>query len=368
MEEDVGQLSHAELVDKNFVLFAEGCFGLFTSKIAASLIRYNGDRCVAVIDSRKAGQTVQDILGYGGAIPIVGRVEHALHLRPEVMIIGKGLHSADLPSGWKPHLLAAVQNGLHLINSIHYRLNDDPDIARAVREKGVTVWETKDSPPVPLNRARVLDLDTWVVHTCGSDSNIGKKTAALEIWNEANRSGIRTGFAATGQSGMLISGHGVAVDGVPGDFMGGAVEQAVLEAAAGNEWVVVEGQGSLNHIGFSGVALAILHGSLPHALVFCHRLGAERTKVWETPIIPIPELIRMNEELTRFERPAKVAAVSVNSFGYSDEDYRREAEKLEADTGVPVVDPLRDGGGARLVEILRAHQLETAQQQAARLR
>lgn len=364
----MGQLSHAELVDKKFVLFAEGCFGLFTSKIAASLVRYNGDRCVAVIDSRKAGQTVQDVLGYGGAIPIVGRVEHALKLRPEVMIIGKGLHSADLPSGWKPHLLAAVQNGLHLINSIHYRLGDDPDIARAVRDKGVTVWETKDSPPVPLNRARVLDLDTWVVHTCGSDSNIGKKTAALEIWNEANRSGIRTGFAATGQSGMLISGHGVAVDGVPGDFMGGAVEQAVLEAAAGNEWVVVEGQGSLNHIGFSGVALAILHGSLPHALVFCHRLGAERTKVWETPIIPIPELIRMNEELTRFERPAKVAAVSVNSFGYSDEDYRREAEKLEADTGVPVVDPLRDGGGARLVEILRAHRLETAQQRAARLR
>ncbi|MEU3984059.1 DUF1611 domain-containing protein [Streptomyces sp. NPDC026672] len=354
------QVSHAELVDKKFVLFAEGCFGLFTSKIAASLIRYNGDRCVAVIDSRKAGQTVQDVLGYGGSIPIVSRVEQALHLRPEVMIIGKGLHSANLPSAWKPHILAAVQNGLHLINSIHYRLADDPDIARGIREKGITVWETKDAPPVQLNKARVLDLDTWVIHTCGSDSNIGKKTAALQIWNEANRTGIRTGFAATGQSGMLISGHGIAVDGVPGDFMAGAVEQVVLEAAAGNEWVVVEGQGSLNHIGFSGVALAILHGALPHALVFCHRLGAERTKVWETPIIPIPELIRMNEELSVFERPAKVAAVSVNSFGFSDEDFRREAEKLEADTGLPVVDPVREGGAARLVEILRAHRRETA--------
>lgn len=356
----MGQLSHAELVEKDFVLFAEGCLGLFTSKIAASLIRYNGERCVAVIDSRKAGLTVQDVLGYGGAIPIVSHVEHALHLRPEVMVVGKGLHSANLPSAWKPHLLAAVRSGLHLINSIHYRLADDPDIARAVQEKGVTVWETKDAPPVQLNKARVLGLDTWVVHTCGSDSNIGKKTAALQIWQEANRSGIRTGFAATGQSGMLISGHGIAVDGVPGDFMAGAVEQVVMEAAAGNEWVVVEGQGSLNHVGFSGVALAILHGSLPHALVFCHRLGAERTKVWETPIIPIPELIRMNEELSVFERPAKVAAVSVNSHGFSEEDYRREAEKLEADTGLPVVDPVREGGAAQLVEILRAHRRETA--------
>ncbi|MFG2311831.1 DUF1611 domain-containing protein [Streptomyces sp. NPDC048566] len=360
--------SHAKLADKKFVLFAEGCFGLFTSKIAASLVRYRGDRCVAVIDSRRAGQTVQDVLGYGGDIPIVSRVEQTLHLQPEVMIIGKGLHSFELPSGWRPHILGAVQHGLHLINSIHFRLTDDPDIARAVREKGVTVWETKDAPTVPLNKGRVLDLDTWVVHTCGSDSNIGKKTAALQVWNEANRRGITTGFAATGQSGMLISGHGIAIDGVAGDFMGGAVEQVVMDAAAGNEWVVVEGQGSLNHIGFSGVALAILHGSLPHALVFCHRLGAERTKVWETPIIPIPELIRMNEELTVFERPAKVAAVSLNSAGYSEEDYRRAAEKLEDETGRPVVDPVREGGAARLVDVLRAHQRENADSRPARRR
>ncbi|MEW2165924.1 DUF1611 domain-containing protein [Streptomyces sp. NPDC007084] len=360
--------SHAKLADKNFVLFAEGCFGLFTSKIAASLVRYRGDRCVAVIDSRRAGQSVQDVLGYGGSIPIVSRVEEALHLHPEVMIIGKGLHSVELPSGWKPHILAAVHHGLHVINSIHYRLADDPDIARAVRETGVTVWETKDAPTVPLNKARVLDLDTWVIHTCGSDSNIGKKTAALQVWNEANRRGIPTGFAATGQSGMLISGHGIAIDGVAGDFMGGAVEQVVMEAAAGNEWVVVEGQGSLNHIGFSGVALAILHGSLPHALVFCHRLGAERTKVWETPIAPIPELIRMNEELTVFERPAKVAAVSLNSAGYTEEDYRRAAEKLEDETGLPVVDPVREGGAARLVDILRTHQQESAGSSSARRR
>lgn len=356
----MAQLNQAELIDKKYVLFAEGCFGLFTSKIGASVLRYRGDRCVAVIDSGTAGRTVQDVLGYGGPIPIVSRVEDALHLRPEVMIVGKGLHSGDLPPDWKPHFLAAVRNGLHVINSIHFRLTDDPDIARAIRDKGVTVWETKDAPKVPLNMARVLDLDAWIIHTCGSDCNIGKKTAGLEIWNEANRRGIRTGFAASGQSGLLISGHGVAVDGVAGDFMGGAIEKSVMDAAAGNEWVVVEGQAALNHVQGSGVALTILHSAMPHVLVFCHRLGAERTKVWETPIPPIPEIIRMNEELSAFSgRPAKVAAVSVNSVGFSEEDYRREAEKLEAETGLPVVDPLRAGGAGRLVDILRAHQRET---------
>jgi uncharacterized NAD-dependent epimerase/dehydratase family protein len=82
--------------------------------------------------------------------------------------------------------------------------------------------------------------------------------------------------------------------------------------------------------------------------------------VWDTPIIPIPELIRMNEELTVFERPAKVAAVSVNSAGFADLEFRREAEKLESQIGLPVIDPVRDGGAGRLVEVLRDHQQRTS--------
>ncbi len=349
-------LSHAELLAKKNIVFAEGCFGLFTSKIAASYLRYRGDHTVAVLDSTNAGKTVEEVLGYGGAIPIVSTVEEALRLgKAEVLIVGKGLHSAELPENWKGPLLSAIGHGLHVINSIHYRLVDDPEFARAAAANRVTIWETKEPPPLELNKARVLEIDAFVIHTCGSDSNTGKKTTALQIFEEAKRRGIRAGFAATGQTGTLISGAGIAIDGVPGDFIAGAVEKVVLEAAVGNEWVLLEGQGSLNHIGASGIALALLHGGLPHALVFVHRMGLERTKVWNTPLRPIPELIRLNEELTVFERPAKVVAVALNSAGYGDEAYEREAERLAEQTGLLVVDPVRCGAGT-LVDALAAYQ------------
>ena len=133
-----------------------------------------------------------------------------------------------------------------------------------------------------------------------------------------------------------------------------------MEAAPGNEWVVLEGQGSLNHIGASGIALALLHGGLPHALIFCHRLGLDRTKVWETPIRPLPELIQLNQALTVFERPAKVVAISVNSAGFGDAEYRDAIRQLSEETGLPVVDPCREGAGV-LVDALVAYQKTLAE-------
>ncbi|MEJ8797477.1 DUF1611 domain-containing protein [Trinickia caryophylli] len=353
-------LTHAELLAKRCVVFAEGCFGLFTSKVAASYLRYRPESALAVIDSTQAGKRVSEVIGYGGNIPVVANVEQALEAKPEVLLIGKGLHSAQLPPNWKAPIITAIRGGLHIINCIHFRLRSDPDIAAAADAAGITIWETKEPVPLELNKARVLALPCFVAHTCGSDSNIGKKTTALEVSLEANRRGIRTGFAATGQTGMLISGTGIVVDCIPSDFVAGAAEKVVLDAAEGNDWVVLEGQGSLNHIGASGIALALLHGGLPHALIFCHRLGLERTKVWETRIRPIPELIRLNEALTVFERPAKVVAISVNSAGLSDAEYRSEADALAQQTGLPVVDPCREGAG-KLVDALLAYQktLET---------
>src|SRR5205814_2175105 len=81
----------------------------------------------------------------------------------------------------------------------------------------------------------------------------------------------RARFVATGQTGIFIEGWGIAVDAVVADFVAGAAEQLVLQGAVYADVVLVEGQGSLIHPGYSGVTLGLLHGSCPDALILCHQ-------------------------------------------------------------------------------------------------
>src|SRR5262249_29712856 len=126
---------------------------------------------------------------------------------------------------------------------------------------------------------RAAGLSSQVVLTVGTDCNVGKMTTALELVRGLERRGVKAAFVATGQTGILIADQGVAVDAIPADFAAGAIESRVGEAARDHEIVVVEGQGSLHHPGYSGVTLALLHGACPRAMILCHEAGRERVRV-----------------------------------------------------------------------------------------
>ena len=112
-----------------------------------------------------------------------------------------------------------------------------------------------------------------MILTVGTDCAIGKMSVALELRKSGLAPGDRSPSSRPGQTGMMIDGWGVAVDRVISDFVQGTVEWMLEEGEERGDWIIVEGQGSLDHPAYSSVTLGLIHGSTPHAMVMVHKPG-----------------------------------------------------------------------------------------------
>jgi len=333
-----------------FLIIADGAFGPETSKTANSAIRYFPERVLAVFDRTAAGRTAQDILGFGGAIPVVGSFAEGLALGPQSVLIGIAPAGGRLPPEWRGWLLEAIDRGIHVWSGLHSHLHDDAELVARAEAKGVTITDARRPPAdLPVSNGLAQDVDAFVVLSVGSDCNVGKMTAQLQLVDGLNRRGIRTRFAATGQTGILIEGWGIAVDAVVADFIGGAAEQLVLEAAKGADVVLVEGQGSLIHPAYAGVTLGLMHGAMPAAMIMCHQASREfigdyspGREAW----VRIPKLSLLNRIYLDAMRPLRESAflgVALNTYDLADAEARAAIRETERDTGLPVTDPVRYG-------------------------
>lgn len=328
---------------RRFLALAEGSFGPLTSKTANACIRYAPQDVAVVLDSATAGRTAHDILGFGGGIPVVATYEEAMTFAPNALLIGIAPAGGQLPAAWRELILRAIRAGLEVWSGLHTLLGDDPEFAAAAKEAEVAIVDLRRPPAdLDVSYGRVRAVDATIIHTVGSDCNIGKMTTLLQIRDAVAQRGHRVAFAATGQTGILIEGRGIAVDAVVADFIAGAAERLTIEAAEGNDIVLVEGQGSLVHPAYSGVTLGLLHGSLPHAMILCAQ--PSRTTINRNPWVPIPslrELIRIYEQAAEPLRPAPVIGIALNTFDLSDVEAREAVERASAETGLPTTDPVR---------------------------
>jgi uncharacterized NAD-dependent epimerase/dehydratase family protein len=347
--------------EHRYLVIAEGNFSAATSKTANSAVRYLPDRCLAVFDSTCRAATVQEVLGFGGSIPVVKSIEEGLALGPTALLIGIAPAGGQLPPEWRAWIAAALERGLHVWSGLHTLLGDDPEFARKARERGVTITDARRPPAgLRVSDGRAREVDATVVLTVGSDCNVGKMTAQLEIVRDLGKRGLRARFAATGQTGMLVEGWGTAVDAVIADFMGGAAEQLVLDASGGSDVVLVEGQGSLIHPAYSGVTLGLLHGSCPKGMILCHQ--SSRTMIGDygarepwVPIPPLGELVRIYEEAARWVSEGKVIGVALNTFDLGEAEAHRAVEAAASETGLPATDPVRFGTAPLVEAIVTLH-------------
>ena len=347
---------------RKIAILAEGAFEWHYGKTATGVIRYGKDTVVAVIDSTKAGMDVPQALGgasFGHGIPVVHDINEALKYQPDSLLIGIAPMGGALPEAWRWQLLTAIDAGLDIISGLHFFLSDDEELRSAAAKRGVTIWDVRRPPD--NNRVAQFIPHRPGSHTIlmvGSDCAVGKMTVALELDREASNRGLNSAFVATGQTGIMISGNGLPVDRIISDFVAGMVEEMVIDFTNKHDWVFVEGQGALNHPGYSPVTLGLIHGSMPEAMIFCHKAGTTEIEGYNHCLFPpLNRMIQLNEEMVswvRPEQPCKAVGLALMTFGMSEQEARDALKQAEDETGLPATDVMRFGAGV-LMDALSRH-------------
>ncbi len=320
-------------------------------KTGLTMLRYSKNRIVAVIDVECAGLSLRECTGIDRDAPLVASVEEARLHEPDVLVIGIAPSGGRLPPEWIEEIGCALRSGMSVVSGLHTRLADTPCMG-----DGQWIWDVRREPEnLPIGRGAAAALPCTRVLTVGTDMAIGKKCTALEMNECARRRGLKSKFLASGQSGIMICGEGIAIDSVRVDYAAGAVEQMTLQAAGENDLLILEGQGSLLHPGSTATG-PLIRGMQPTHLILVHRAGQERLRNCPELIIPpLDRVVRLYEDFSAAAgmlTPSRVAAVALNTRDL-DAARAREAIRRAAEvTGLPCTDPVRCGAEMLLDAVL----------------
>ncbi len=331
---------------KRFAVLAEGLFSPLGSKTANQVIRYLPERVAGIIDSTRAKKTAADVLGYGGNIPVFGTLRELIPSGPDALLIGVAPAGGRLPEDWRPVVREAIINRLDIVSGLHTFLSDDPEFRSLAEKHPVTITDLRKVP----SEYEVVAGGLWknrsakTILTVGTDCNTGKMTASLELHREFLRRGLKSDFVATGQTGILIDGRGIAVDSLVADYLSGAIEREIEKRNPDVGFFHVEGQGALTHQGYSAVTLGLMHGVMPDAMILVHHAGREKD-AYGLPLDDIRGFIRLHEEVLAPFKSSRVVGCAMNTVQMSPGQIREAREGITRQTGLPVADVLNGEAG-----------------------
>ncbi len=263
------------------------------------------------------------------------------------VVLGVAAAGGPLEPHWIAVLAEFARAGMDLVSGLHQRLAACDELVAAAQAGGGSLIDVR-VPPENLPIASGRKRSGRRLLTVGTDCAVGKKYTALALQQEIAARGVAATFRATGQTGIMIAGQGIAMDAVKSDFLSGAAEVLAPDNAP-DHWDVIEGQGSLHQPRFAGVSLGLLHGAQPEALVLCH--DAVRVDIMGLeglyPMPTVEQAIDTVVAAAQLTAPGcRCVGISVNTSGLAAAQRAPYLEALAARTGLPCVDPLVTGTAA----------------------
>lgn len=325
-------------------LFMEGHLKSDYGKMGFGVLRYAKSEIVAVIDSQFAGQNIAAITGIPHPAPIVKSIEEGQLKGATVLVLGISPSGGRIPQEWLLYIETALKAGMSVVNGLHDLLT--PRFNSLCKGKNQWIWDVRvPQTTPPIATAKAAALSNKRILFIGTDMAAGKMTAALELYTWSQKEKIASGFVATGQIGITLTGNGIPLDAYKVDLACGAVEEAVL-AQRDKEWILIEGQGSLLHPG-STATLPLMRGSCPTHLILCHRAEKTHLKFPENiKIPPLKDFIALNEALVNVcgtYPKAQVVGIALNTAVLSEIEALEMIAKIEAETNCPTTDVIRFG-------------------------
>ncbi|HAR53941.1 N-acetyltransferase DgcN [Roseovarius nubinhibens] len=271
----------------------------------------------------------------------------------KTLVIGVANRGGVISAAWKEVLIQALEMGYDIASGLHNLLRDEGDLVAAAQTHGCTLHDVR-VPTVGYPIANGKKRSGKRCLAVGTDCSVGKMYTAMAMEAAMQERGMKATFRATGQTGILITGHGVPLDAVIADFMAGSIEYLTPDNDE-DHWDLIEGQGSLFHVSYSGVTLALIHGGQPDALILCHEPTREHMR--GLPEYTQPSLQQLRDTalpLAQVSNPAcQVVGVSVNTQHMSEADAKAYLAEVEKEMGLPATDPYRFGSD-KLVDALAA--------------
>jgi uncharacterized NAD-dependent epimerase/dehydratase family protein len=329
------------------LVLCEGHFGDPSGKTAHGLVRYSDlYEVVGVLDSTLAGRDAGEVLdGKRNGIPILGTLDEGLKRRPTHLVMGVATDGGRLPPEYRPILLRAIENGLHVVSGLHEKLEQDEELKRHARAYGVTLKDVRTVPPKEEQHffsGKIDEVTCPVVAVLGTDSALGKRTTARVLVKALHEQGYKAVFVGTGQTGRLQGAkYSIILDSLVNDFLTGEIEHVVWSAWKEErpDVIVVEGQGGLTHPGYPG-GYEIIAGARVKGVILQHAPG--RATLDGFPQYPMPDpgpAITIAEAMSGHP----VVAITLNHENLTREELEAWRKRYQDRFGKPVTDVLWDG-------------------------